>query len=312
MWTGDTKSSPHRRQKGWKRGEREEKFCLQPPTPGIQLLSPAHFHGSVKVGAVVKPTFYSLTLLISGLVTQPQCHISTGSSGGQKAWKAVSNPLILPCSQGVAAGCAHKPPRRGDNSFPESLLSKDTRHGLAVGCRSTPAVLLHMGCLSPPSHDHLQASVSWECKRQGRGGVYGSQVPSWLCLLACRESLQSLQSSWCRSQFTPPPAPNKLLQKQTGGSNTLSGECSHLMKKGTIFCWISKYQHLEASESTLRSCCVSSLPREVLLLPICPTQSSTASDCAADDGLVINVRSQVITWLWEMGLQKEQQKLWYS
>lgn len=51
------------------------------------------------------------------------------------------------------------------------------------------------------------------------------------CLLACRESLQSLQSSWCRSQFTPPVAPNKLLQKQPGGSNALSGECSHLTKK---------------------------------------------------------------------------------
>lgn len=192
---------------------------------------------------MVKPTFYSVTLLISGLVRQPQCHISSGSSGGQKARKAVSNPLILPCSQGSTAGCAHKPPRRADNPFPESFLSKDTlsrdiwsvtrhpRHGLAVGCRSTPAVLFHMGCMSPPSHDHAQASVSRECKRQGRGWVYGSQVPSWLCFLACRESLQPLQSSGCRSQFTPPAAPNEPLQKQTGGSNALSGECSHLRKK---------------------------------------------------------------------------------
>lgn len=167
--------------------------------------------------------------------------------GGQKACKAVSNPLILPWSQGVTPDVPTSLHEEVTTSFPDSFLSKDRlsryiwsviphpRHGLGVGCRSTPAVLFHMGCKSPLSHEHMQASVTWECKWQERGGVYGSQVPSWLCLLACllacRESLQSLQSSWCRSQFTPPVAPNKLLQKQPGGSNALSGECSHLTKK---------------------------------------------------------------------------------
>lgn len=85
MWTGDTESSPYRRQKRWKRGQREEKFC-PPPHPWQERSSwpPAGFHGSVKVGAVVKPIFYPLALLISGLVRQPQGHISSRSSGGPK------------------------------------------------------------------------------------------------------------------------------------------------------------------------------------------------------------------------------------
>lgn len=132
----------------------------------------------------------------------------------------------------------------------------------------------------------------------GRGGVGCMALrclPGFVCLLAespcspCRAPdaavnlhHQQLQTSCFKSK--------QRIQRSQWGVFSPN-------EKGTIFCWISKYQHLEASESTLRSCCVSSLPREVLLLPICLTQSSTASECAADDGLVINVRSQVITWL---------------
>lgn len=195
-------SLPHRRQKKWKKGEREEKFCHPLLLTWAQLLAPAGFHRSVKVGAVVKPTFYSLTMLISGLVRQSHCHIS---SRGQETWKAASNPLILPCSQGVTPGCAHKPPRRGDNSFPDSFLSKDRlsrdiwsvtphpRRGLVWGA-GPPQLFSSIWAVCP----HYPMAT-WRHLFHGRARSRGEVgcvalgcLPGFVCLLA--ESLQSVQS----------------------------------------------------------------------------------------------------------------------
>lgn len=155
----------------------------------------------------------------------------------------------------------------------------------AVGCRSTPALLFHMGCVS--HHPSMQASVPWECRKQGRGGVYGSQVPSWLCLLACRESLQSLQSSRCRSQFTPAAAPNKLLQKQPGGSNALSGECSHLTKKEPFSAGFPNINTWKPQRAPSDPAVSVPCPEKFCSFPTAPKLYS--SERAADDALVINL-----------------------
>lgn len=70
--------------------------------------------------------------------------------------------------------------------------------------------------------------------------MHGSQVPSQLTVCYSKH-LQSLQSSQCPSQFTPPEALRKFLQKQPGEYNALSGEHLDLSKKD-IFCCIPKYQ----------------------------------------------------------------------
>lgn len=50
MWTGDTESSPYRRQKRWKRGQREEKFCPPTPLTRTQLLTSSWFSWVSKGG----------------------------------------------------------------------------------------------------------------------------------------------------------------------------------------------------------------------------------------------------------------------
>lgn len=144
-------------------------------------------------------------------------------------------------------------------------------------CRSTPAVLFHTGCTVPPSLDRMLTPVIWGCRWQERIGLYGTWVPSRLAmctrLLACSERLQSSQSSQCHSQFTPPAALSKFLQKQPGESNARSGECSHLNKKEPFSARFPNIDHLAACQ------------REVLPFPSHLMQCTTASKHAADVNL---------------------------
>lgn len=121
--------------------------------------------------------------------------------------------------------------------------------------------------------------------------------------VTCLQSLQSLQ---CHSQFTPPGALSKLLQKQPGGSNTLSGERSHLNKKEPFSAGFPNINTSQPGLTTMRALRdpAVSVPCQREVLPLCnhPMQCATASKSAADVSLVINVKSQVITWFWEIGL----------
>lgn len=178
------------------KGRKGRKVLPPSPFTWTQPLPPAGFHGSVKVVQWWShSTFYSLTLLISGLVRQPQCHIS---SGGPKIWKAVSNPLILPCTQAVTPGCAHKPQRRGDNSFPDSFLSKDRwsrdiwpvpphpRHG-CCGVQLHPSSSLPYGLCAPLS---LYAGICFMQEAGERWGVWLSGA--FLALFACLQRVPAV------------------------------------------------------------------------------------------------------------------------
>lgn len=109
--------------------------------------------------------------------------------------------------------------------------------------------------------------------------------------LACRECLQSAQSSQCCHQFTPPAALRKLLQKQPGGSNALSGERSHLTTKELFSAAFPNINTLQSGFTTVRALRdpATAVPRqsEVLLFPT--TLRNTSSTLRV---VVINVEHQ--------------------
>lgn len=149
--------------------------------------------------------------------------------------------LILPCSQRVTPGCAHKPPGRGDNSFPDSFLSKDRlswpfwsviphpRTGWLWGA-APPHCSLPRGVCVPTIPWPHAGICSMAVQGTGERWVHGSQVLFWHCLLPGRVLAVTAELVMLQSIYTTSSS-KKLLQKQPGGSNTLSGECSHLTKK---------------------------------------------------------------------------------